>query len=92
MYFCLISFIVKVVALVAPEDDHTKRPGRRKMAVRREHALSDSEDDGLVYPLDLWHVLARHIMPEDVQVFAGICRGAHLVIQTANFWHCLYAR
>lgn len=74
------------------EDDHAKKPSRRKTNARRRCVQTEGEDEGCIYPLDLWHLLAQHILPEDVRVFAAICRNAYLVVQTANFWHSLYKR
>ena len=81
---------IDVGELTSSGDDPTKKPSRSK--TRRWCALTTSVDEGSIYPLDLWHLLAQHIMPEDVQGFANICRGTYLIIQTANFWHSLYKR
>ena len=88
----LCYLIAEVGELMASEGDQEIKPSRRKTKARQRCVRTEGEDMGCVYPLDLWHVLAQHILPEDVRVFAGICRGSYVVVQTANFWHSLYKR
>lgn len=47
---------------------------------------------GVEYPLDLWFILAQYIVPEDVQVFASICKSSLHVVKTFQFWIGLYKR
>ncbi|XP_066529130.1 transmembrane protein 183A [Hoplias malabaricus] len=63
---------------------HKKKNKRRK---------ENSESiDGDEYPIDIWHVLAAYIRPEDVCRFALICRNSWAVTCTAAFWTRLYKR
>lgn len=48
--------------------------------------------DGEEYPIDIWHVIAAYIRPEDVCRFALICKNAWAVTCTAAFWTRLYKR
>lgn len=47
-------------------------------------------ESGNSYPLDVWHLIARHIQPEDVAIFAAICQDASSVINSPSFWKNLY--
>ena len=43
-------------------------------------------------PIDFWHVLATYIPPQEIGLFALICRDAHSVTWTQAFWRHLYLR
>lgn len=67
-----------------------KRNPRRR---RKTASEGDSVDDGGVeYPLDIWFLISEHIRPEDVSIFARICKSALHVVSTAKFWFHLYRR
>ncbi|XP_062842856.1 transmembrane protein 183A [Trichomycterus rosablanca] len=76
--------------LDSEEGDGESRGSRKKKNKRRkENGVSvDGED----YPIDIWHVIAAYIRPEDVCRFALICRNAWTVTCTAAFWTRLYKR
>jgi len=54
--------------------------------------VADSSTIGNVYPVDLWFLIGQFIRPEDVSSFALVCRGAHEVSHSAQFWQKLYNR
>ncbi|KAM9408716.1 transmembrane protein 183A isoform 2-T2 [Pholidichthys leucotaenia] len=89
---------VKVDALgssddLDPEEDgdlDTKVAHKKKNKRRKEN--SESNIDGMEYPVDIWLVLSSYIRPEDVCTFALICRNAWTVTCTAAFWTRLYRR
>ncbi|XP_012259822.2 transmembrane protein 183 isoform X2 [Athalia rosae] len=49
-------------------------------------------DTGVQYPLDVWFLISEYIRPEDVGRFAGICKSAFHVVNTAKFWFHMYKR
>lgn len=55
---------------------------------------SETIDDstGVNYPIDIWFLISEHIRPEDVGVFAAICKTSSAVTSTAKFWFSLYRR
>ncbi|KAK3103365.1 hypothetical protein FSP39_018730 [Pinctada imbricata] len=73
---------------VAEEDTKVKESKRR--SARR--GIKRLEDGGMIYPLDLWFILSHYIPPENVGIFAGICRMTYYVTNTVQFWRQLYFR
>nr|CAD7402998.1 unnamed protein product [Timema cristinae] len=66
-----------------------KAPRRRKKTISEDQSINIG---GIDYPLDVWFLISEHIRPEDVSVFAGICKSALHVTNTAKFWFHLYKR
>jgi hypothetical protein len=64
---------------------------RRRKKKQLENLIMKDES-GYIYPLDLWFILGSYIDPEDISLFARICKSAHIVIHSAMFWHELYKR
>ncbi|KAL4225585.1 hypothetical protein ACF0H5_016273 [Mactra antiquata] len=71
------------------EADQMKKPILRRK--QRQRTIS-SEDNGIIYPTDLWLQLSFCIYPESIGVFAQLCRGTRAVVQTVLFWKSLYLR
>lgn len=75
------------------EDDEraviVKRNPRRRKKTASE---GDGDGGGVEYPLDIWFLISEHILPEDVSVFARICKSALHVVTTAKFWFYMYRR
>jgi hypothetical protein len=46
----------------------------------------------MLYPSDLWHLIAQHVRPEDVGRYAQLCMATYRVTLTARFWRQLYHR
>jgi len=44
------------------------------------------------YPQDFWHLLSKFIKPEEVGVFALICRQTYKISQSQSFWRHLYSK
>uniref|UniRef100_A0A1Y1MMQ5 Transmembrane protein 183 n=1 Tax=Photinus pyralis TaxID=7054 RepID=A0A1Y1MMQ5_PHOPY len=44
------------------------------------------------HPLDIWYLISEHIRPQDVGIFAGICKASYAVVCSAKFWFTLYKR
>ena len=40
----------------------------------------------VIYPSDVWFLIARYIPPEDLSKFALICKDAYQVILSVQFW------
>ncbi|KAM9444169.1 transmembrane protein 183A [Clarias gariepinus] len=76
--------------LDSEEGDEECRGSRKKKNKRRKE--NGEGVDGEEYPIDIWHVLAAYIRPEDVCRFALICKNAWTVTCTAAFWTRLYKR
>ncbi|KAL3841763.1 hypothetical protein ACJMK2_019865 [Sinanodonta woodiana] len=66
---------------------HTKKDAEKKKLKLDRHASA-----GVVYPVDIWFLLARYIYPEDIQSFACLCKGAYSVVRCVQFWKQLYLR
>ena len=47
---------------------------------------------GRVYPFDLWDVLSSHIRPEQVNVYARLCKDAYQSVNRVSFWIHLYQK
>lgn len=62
-----------------------RRRGRRSQC-------SQEEKRGVVYPVDLWYLVAGHIAPEAVQKFALLCKDAYETTRKSSFWRNLYKR
>ncbi|KAM7005373.1 transmembrane protein 183A [Tautogolabrus adspersus] len=73
------------------EDAESETKVARKKKNKRRKESSESSD-GQDYPVDIWLVLSSYIRPEDVCIFALICRNAWTVTCTAAFWTRLYRR
>lgn len=41
---------------------------------------------------EIWIIISRHIRPEDVARFAGICRTTYNITRRAQFWFHMYAK
>lgn len=41
---------------------------------------------GVVYPSDVWFLIAKYIPPEDFSRFSLICKDASRVILSVQFW------
>ncbi|KAL6464521.1 hypothetical protein MHYP_G00268380 [Metynnis hypsauchen] len=76
--------------LDSEEGDGEGKVSRKKKNKRRKE--NGECIDGEEYPIDIWHVLAAYIRPEDVCRFALICKNAWTVTCTAAFWTRLYKR
>ncbi|KAI5093573.1 transmembrane protein 183A, partial [Silurus meridionalis] len=76
--------------LDSEEGDWESRGSRKKKNKRRKE--NGEGADGEEYPIDIWHVLAAYIRPEDICRFALICKNAWTVTCTAAFWKRLYRR
>lgn len=65
---------------------------RNKSQSSKAIAIQDAQNEGFIYPPDLWHVLGDYIQPSEVGRFASICRFAYEVTKTYRFWMHLYVR
>ncbi|XP_078346080.1 transmembrane protein 183-like isoform X2 [Oculina patagonica] len=80
-------------AVVNTQDKTTSRSrGSKKNAKKKDITCKESDECGLIYPLDVWCLLAEYIRPEHVQKFALICKGARQAINMRTFWLRLYER
>lgn len=61
---------------------------------RRKTTVTEAVEDrsGIDYPIDIWFLISEYIHPEDVGVFAAICKTSLAVVSTAKFWFSLYKR
>ncbi|XP_071511923.1 transmembrane protein 183-like [Diadema antillarum] len=73
------------------EEGNTKKAVHRRGSKKKRSAQT-TVDEGVVYPSDLWFVLANYIQPTDIGTFATLCRDAHWATRTATFWRKLYHR
>uniref|UniRef100_A0AAR5QI85 Transmembrane protein 183 n=1 Tax=Dendroctonus ponderosae TaxID=77166 RepID=A0AAR5QI85_DENPD len=56
------------------------------------HKYNRKNEGGKTYPIDIWFLLSEYIRPEDVGVFAAICKSSFQVTCSAAFWFSLYRR
>ena len=73
-------------------DKTMSRSKRSKSKKKNNVTGDDSSECGLIYPLDVWCLLAKYIRPEHVQKFALICKGARQAVNMRTFWLRLYNR
>lgn len=67
----------------------TSTPQRLKRKTK-DAPCTECNQNGLLYPLDVWCLLAQYIEPEDVQKFALICKGARQATNMRTFWLRIY--
>lgn len=73
--------------------DKTMSRSKRSKNKKKNNVTGDeSSECGLIYPLDVWCLLAKYIRPEHVQKFALICKGARQAVNMRTFWLRLYNR
>ncbi|KAL8572794.1 hypothetical protein ACOMHN_024970 [Nucella lapillus] len=64
----------------------------RRCRVKRIQSSSAEGKQGMVYPVDLWYLLANHIAPEAVLKFSFLCKDAYETTRKCSFWRSLYKR
>ncbi|GFS79894.1 transmembrane protein [Nephila pilipes] len=64
---------------------------RKKLRSKVNHVESP-DGSGICYPIDVWFLIGHYIKPEDVKVFASICKDSHRVSRSYSFWMKLYKR
>jgi hypothetical protein len=47
---------------------------------------------GLIYPIDIWFLIAHYIPVEKLCTFALICKGTYKVTRSVHLWKGLYRR
>lgn len=52
----------------------------------------ETVSSGVVYPQDVWFLVAKYIPPEDLGRFALICKDASRVLYSVRFWKQLFHR
>lgn len=72
-----------ITCYVVSEPPYQRRKQRQKAA---------KFTAGVIYPQDLWCLVADYVHPECVTQFAGICRHSYYAVKTASFWIKLYKR
>jgi len=70
-----------------PTSKHTRK-GNNK--VQKKKLVE--EDTGQRYPLDVWFLISEYLYPEDIAVFACICKDALTVVSSMKFWLSIYKR
>lgn len=65
----------------------------RKKQIKRKVLPEDLKDrPGIQYPIDIWYHIGRYIQPEDVKLFAAICKASYSVSRSYSFWMKMYKR
>ncbi|GFY41146.1 transmembrane protein [Trichonephila inaurata madagascariensis] len=67
----------------------TENRKKLRSKVTPEESLNDT---GIRYPIDVWFLIGHYIKPEDVKVFASICKDSHFVSRSYSFWMKMYKR
>lgn len=80
------------VDVITQEKLKSRSRGSKKNAKKKDVTDEKFSDCGLIYPLDVWCLLAKYICPEHIQRFALICKGARQAINMRTFWLRLYVR
>jgi hypothetical protein len=81
-----------------PDDEEEEDLADSKQATasrgwrRSRRSTSEAEKTGVVYPVDLWYLLAHHVHPEDIRRFTVLCHDAYATTRTCQFWRNLYRR
>lgn len=76
----------------ANEQKSSGDKSRRCNTRNKGKTKQENFDGGTSYPLDLWYILSDYIQPEDVKIFACICKNALAVVNSFRFWLRLYQR
>ena len=50
------------------------------------------QEEGNTYCFDFWETMSMHLSPESVNVYARLCKAAHLSVNRVSFWLNLYRR
>lgn len=75
------------------EEDMQEAPAISHIISKKKRQRAKSETDtGIVYPTDLWSILANYIYPESISSFACLCHGSHAVVNSVHFWKRIYYR
>ncbi|KAJ8975603.1 hypothetical protein NQ317_009284 [Molorchus minor] len=74
------------------EGDFEEQIDEEAKTSKKTISNSEGVKDGIGkdYPIDIWFTLSEYIRPEDVGVFASICKTSFEVTCTAKFWFSLY--
>jgi hypothetical protein len=57
-----------------------------------QHHLEEAAGGGAEIIEDLWFIISKHILPQDVSSFASICKITSEVLSKPQFWLCPYER
>lgn len=74
--------------IMEPVEVNANTTKNEKMISKYQETVDDQE--GIIYPLDLWETLSWYILPETVHAFSQICRFSRYCVQTPKFWLNLY--
>ena len=69
-----------------------KRRLKEKYQLELTETYTKENNKRAVYPVDLWFLISKHLMPEQVKCFSMICKGTQFVTSTKQFWLNLYNR
>lgn len=78
-----------------PKKYQTRADKRRVKEEKQKQLLEAYNEENnrrLVFPIDFWYILSQYIMPEQVGIYAAICKSCHYVCSTKKFWMDLYKR
>lgn len=69
----------------ANEDTSTSAPMSHSTGTKKTK-LKDKSAVGVMYPPDIWFLIAKYIPPEELYRFSLICKDAYRVILSVHFW------
>ncbi|XP_013419476.1 transmembrane protein 183B isoform X2 [Lingula anatina] len=81
-------------ALNSEDEDIAEILHNLSMKKKTKHPKSETKmcREGFSYPVEVWWMVSDFVQPEDVGIFAAICRTTHMITHTARFWIKLYHR
>ncbi|KAK9875508.1 hypothetical protein WA026_007902 [Henosepilachna vigintioctopunctata] len=60
--------------------------------ISKYKSKAQCDNNGNIYPYDIWFLISNFIRPEDVGRFSAICKTCLEVTSSVNFWIALYKR
>ena len=77
-------------SIVKPECEELEVNANTKNEKMISKCQETVDEEGIIYPLDLWEALSWYILPETVHTFSQICRFSYYCVRTPKFWLNLY--
>jgi len=75
------------------EDDEGRCDFKKERRKRKEvQSIPNCFHEGETYCFDFWETLSMYLHPESVNVYARLCKAAHLSVNRVSFWLNLYRR
>ena len=71
-------------------DDTIVEASNVNQSLEKQQGRTLEAGSGIVYPPDVWYLIAQYVPVEDLCRFALICKDSSRVLQSVLFWKKLY--